>query len=72
MADNEYQAKFRCSNCGEIFEKAVQKGHPATGMGGNCPNCGIKDGSAGVGNFLVMRKNEEMFAVSDPRQILHG
>jgi len=68
----EYQAKFRCSNCGNIYEKSVIKGQKADGMGGECPNCGIKDGTAGIGNFSVIRQNEEMFRVSDPRQILHG
>ena len=55
---NEYSIKFRCHNCGTIFSKNIHKGIPALGKGGECPNCGITDGRAPIGNFTVIRENE--------------
>ncbi len=56
---NQFLAKFRCPNCGIIFEIALQKGVVSTGRGGVCPNCGVADGQAQVGHFKVIKLTEE-------------
>jgi len=66
---NHYTIEFLCANCGLKFAKDVRKGTPARGQAGNCPNCGVKDNTAGVGGHKVIRANES----SDPtggRQVL--
>lgn len=37
MAD--YLVKFKCPNCGTIFEKTIPHGQSAAGNAGYCPNC---------------------------------
>ena len=59
VSPQQYKMKFRCPNCGEVFDKAVQKGVIAQGKGGVCPSCGVKDGQANVGNFQIVKKNEQ-------------
>ena len=61
MAENkhQYNISFRCPNCGVIFERLIQKGVEALGRGGVCTNCGVKDGAPKVGQFKVIRQNEE-------------
>jgi DNA-directed RNA polymerase subunit RPC12/RpoP len=54
-----YSISYRCANCGKIYTKEIQKGATADGRGGECPNCGIGDGQAGVGKFEVIRDNEQ-------------
>jgi len=56
---NQFLATFRCPNCGRVFKKALQKGVVSAGRGGDCPNCGVKDGQVKVGNFTVIRMNEQ-------------
>lgn len=56
---NQFLAKFRCPNCGTIFEKAIQKGVMSKGRGGSCPYCGVQDGQAQVGNFKVIPRTPE-------------
>jgi len=55
---HSYVAKFMCPNCGDIFEKLLQKGVPSQGRGGKCPICGVFDGQPQVGGFKVIKKNE--------------
>lgn len=38
-----YKMKYTCSNCGTSFENDVPMGQRASGKGGKCPYCGIKD-----------------------------
>lgn len=54
-----YTMKFRCTNCGRQFENEVRKGISASGMGGECPNCGIKDGAPGIGHFEVIKESPD-------------
>jgi hypothetical protein len=56
---HQYSIKFRCPNCGEIFERLIQKGVIAQGHGGACPCCGVIDGQAQVGHFIVIKDNSE-------------
>lgn len=56
---HQYAISFRCPNCGEVFEKALQKGVIADGQGGKCPSCGVNDGQPQVGRFKVIKKNLE-------------
>ena len=66
---NHYLMEFLCSNCGTKFEVQIRKGTPAAGKAGICPNCGVRDNVAGVGQHKVIRANESQ----DPtggRQIL--
>lgn len=65
---NQYGIKFRCPNCGDIFEKYLQKGVPAQGRGGICPTCGSSDGQPSVGQFQVIRKNQEQDPQLSPYQ----
>lgn len=60
---NQYVAKYRCPNCGTVFEKAVRKGVPSLGMGGECPNCAVRDGAAAVGNFQVIKENPQLDSI---------
>lgn len=62
----QYSIFFKCPNCGNIFEKLIQKGVPASGRAGECPKCGVKDGQVGVGRFEVMRENEPSFSYNGP------
>lgn len=57
---HQYSIKFRCPNCGDVFSKLVQKGVMAKGRGGSCPNCGVTDGAANVGNFTVLKNHPEL------------
>ncbi len=66
---NHYLIEFLCANCGNKFEKQIRKGTPAMGQAGPCPQCGVKDNTAGVGGHKVIRANES----TDPtgaRQVL--
>jgi predicted RNA-binding Zn-ribbon protein involved in translation (DUF1610 family) len=65
---NQYAISFRCPNCGQVFEKALQKGVIAEGRGGNCPCCGVSDGQPNVGRFQVIRKNMELDPQASPYQ----
>lgn len=56
---NHYVISFKCANCGNVFEKAINKGLVARGNGGICPNCGIKDRHPGVGAFQVVSNLED-------------
>lgn len=55
---NEYRLKYRCSNCGIIFEFDIRKGQSASTMNGTCPNCSVKSGSPGIGFFSVIKLND--------------
>jgi DNA-directed RNA polymerase subunit RPC12/RpoP len=68
---NQYSIFFRCPNCGRIFEKHIQKGVPAAGRGGECPNCGVKDGQVGIGRFDVVKENEPTKFTYNGPQILN-
>lgn len=61
IMNHTYKMKFRCTNCGLIFEREVQKGLPALGKGGECPHCGLVDGKPGVGHFTVIQQTTETF-----------
>lgn len=66
---SHYLISFKCANCGNKFEKQVRKGTAAAGSAGICPNCGVRDNVAGVGQHTVIRANES----EDPtggRQVL--
>lgn len=56
---HQYIISFRCPNCGDIFEKLIQKGIIAEGRAGKCPVCGVQEGQAAVGRFRVVRANTE-------------
>lgn len=55
---NHYLMKFRCANCGYEFERQIRKGVPAPGQAGVCPNCGVRDNVAGVGQHKIIMANE--------------
>jgi len=59
ISPNQYVISFYCPNCGTTFQKVLQKGSVALGRGGECPNCGVKDGQSGVGNFEVIKKERD-------------
>jgi len=59
IQSHEYPMKFRCPNCGEVFDKGIQKGTTALGKGGKCPVCGVTDGQPNVGHFQVIKKNDK-------------
>jgi DNA-directed RNA polymerase subunit RPC12/RpoP len=48
-----YEATYICGNCRFRFTRTLQKGTPAQRKGGECPNCGCKDGQEGIGVFQV-------------------
>jgi DNA-directed RNA polymerase subunit RPC12/RpoP len=59
--NNTYTISYRCTNCGAIYEKEVQKGLTAEGRGGECPTCGIHDGEEypeGMYLFIVIKEND--------------
>lgn len=56
---NMYRAWYRCTNCGTIFQFDLQKGTKATDMKGECPECGVKSGSANIGVFPIIKFNPE-------------
>lgn len=60
VGKNQYAVQYRCPNCGIVMTKAIQKGIPALGRGGECPNCGVKDAAPQVGNFQIIKKNPEL------------
>lgn len=66
LNSHQYAVSFRCPNCGDIFEVAIQKGVIAQGRGGKCPTCGVSDGQAQVGHFKVIKKNPEYDDPSRP------
>jgi rubrerythrin len=55
--EGQYRAFFRCTNCGTVFEHDMRKGTLAKEMGGNCPYCGVRSGSPGVGVFPTVKYN---------------
>ena len=66
---SHYLMNFLCANCGHKFERQVRKGTAANGAAGMCPNCGVRDNVAGVGQHTPIRANES----DDPtggRQVL--
>lgn len=63
LAKNQYAIKYRCPNCGEVYTKGVQKGVLAKGRGGSCPNCGVQDGTSGVGHFEIIKLHPELDAL---------
>jgi predicted RNA-binding Zn-ribbon protein involved in translation (DUF1610 family) len=61
---HQYIISFQCPNCGDIFEKLLQKGVQASGQGGACPNCGIQDGMPGTGAFHVIKKHPDQNVIN--------
>jgi len=55
---SQYLMNFQCANCGSKYEVILRKGVPAQGQGGICPNCGVRDNTAGVGGHKVIKANE--------------
>lgn len=35
----DYRVKFKCPNCGTIFDREIPEGQAARGNAGTCPNC---------------------------------
>lgn len=43
-----YSMKYTCGNCGHKFVATLSQGVVAKGHGGECPNCGVKDGTNAI------------------------
>lgn len=65
-----YEMEYKCANCGHVFKVQLRKGITARGAAGECPNCGIKTGRAGVGEHEMTWPSERL-AVGN-KEILHG
>ena len=68
MNESEYEMEYRCANCGHTYKIVLRKGVLARGAGGECPQCGVSSGKAGVGHH-------EMTWPQTPfggKEILHG
>jgi predicted RNA-binding Zn-ribbon protein involved in translation (DUF1610 family) len=68
---HQYEIDFRCPNCGTVFSRTIQKGVQASGMGGVCPYCGVKDGQPQIGRFEVIKKTPDQNSISSEYQGLH-
>ncbi len=61
VAQENYRAWYRCTNCGLVFEHDMKRGVPATNMDGECPMCGTKSGTAGIGVFTIVKYNHDTY-----------
>jgi len=59
LADGQYRAWFRCSNCGTLFQHDMRKGTPSSEMAGSCPICGVRSGAPKIGRFELVKFNPE-------------
>jgi rubredoxin len=65
-----YKMRFKCANCGFLFEVNIRKGNPANGAAGICPNCGVRSGRSGIGHHEAVYPSDTM-NLGD-KEILHG
>ena len=63
-----YRMQYKCANCGKLFENDIRKGTPSRGASGNCPHCGMKTGTPGVGHHETIMPNVTI----GNKEILHG
>jgi DNA-directed RNA polymerase subunit RPC12/RpoP len=61
LTKGQYRVWYRCTNCGIVFQHDMRKGQPTTKMDGECPMCGCKSGTAGIGAFDVVKYNHEIY-----------
>jgi len=61
LAEGQYRVWYRCTNCGTVFQHDMRKGQPAIKMDGECPMCGCKSGTVGVGAFDIIKYNHKIY-----------